>query len=147
MDKLLDDDVSQLFNETIKTLNQSHVAQPAAVTPMYEMRIEFTTKLFTVTATTLIAVALTLASGATAASEAPTTALKTRASANATMAVKLADDEQLAHRVAKGRLGPWKEATVVLTRPKGENDIPFTGRVIATQANGEKATFPLATAV
>jgi hypothetical protein len=32
---------------------------------------------------------------------------------------------------------------VVLTRPKGENDIPFTGRVIVTQANGENATFPL----
>ena len=143
MDKLLDDDVSQLFNETIKTLNQSHVAQPAAVTSMYEMRIEFTMKLLTVIATALIAAALALGSGTTTASEAPTNALKTRGGANAPIAVKLADDEQLAHRVVKGSLGPWKEATVVLTRPKGDDNIPFSGRVIVHQAKGEILNLPL----
>ena len=143
MDKSPDSSGSALFDDTTKTLKQNNVASPALAASMYEMRIEFTMKLLTVIATALIAAALALGSGTTAASEAPTSPQKTRAGANAPIAVKLADDEQLAHRVVKGSLGPWKAATVVLTRPKGDDHIPFTGRVIVQQANGEILNLPL----
>jgi hypothetical protein len=101
-------------------------------------------KQFTVFFATLMAGALAFSScPATASAAKAASPTKPRASVNETIPVKLADDEQLAHRVVKGSLGPWKEATVVLTRPKGENEIPFTGRVIVRQANGETATFAL----
>ncbi len=101
-------------------------------------------KLCTVFSTTLIVSALAFNSCPAAASDAKAAnPPKTRASTSQTIEVKLADDEQLAHRVIKGSLGPWKEATVVLTRPKGDDDLPFKGRVLVQQAAGEARTLQL----
>jgi hypothetical protein len=44
--------------------------------------------------------------------------------------IELASDEQLAHAVVKGSLGPFPEAYVVLTQPKGDDSAPFKGRVV-----------------
>jgi hypothetical protein len=56
--------------------------------------------------------------------------------------VELAPDEQLAHPVVKGSLGPWSEAYVVLTQPKGDDTAPFKGRVvIPTSSTTTTATF------
>ena len=46
--------------------------------------------------------------------------------------IELAPNEQLAHPIVKGQVGPWLEAYVVLTRPKDEYDetAPFKGRVV-----------------
>jgi hypothetical protein len=101
-------------------------------------------KIFTVLFATLMAGALAFSScPATASAAKAASPTKPRASVNETIPIKLADDEQLAHRVVKGSLGPWKEATVVLTRPKGDENIPFTGRVVVREAGRSTATFPL----
>jgi hypothetical protein len=44
--------------------------------------------------------------------------------------IELAPDEQLAHPVVKGSLGPFPGAYVVLTQPKGEDYAPYRGRIV-----------------
>jgi hypothetical protein len=57
--------------------------------------------------------------------------------------IELTETEQLAHPIAKGALGPWRHAQVVLSRPKGDDDEPFVGRVISRQADGQQLVHAL----
>jgi hypothetical protein len=111
---------------------------------MLKMEFMSTIKLLVIAFTALIASQLAFAGGQAALSEVTLPKLtKTQSNLNASAGVVLADDEQLAHRVVKGSVGRWNEAIVVLTRPKGDEHIPFKGRVIVRQTNGERLILPL----
>lgn len=69
-------------------------------------------------------------------------AAKTAASATKAAPVKLAANEQLAHKVLSGSLGPWVSAQVWLTQSSELDDAPYTGRVVAP--DGAVHTLPAA---
>ncbi len=78
---------------------------------------------------TLLAVAC-LAPVAVYADATPPAAKAPLAATRATP-IKLAANEQLAHKVLTGSLGPWSNAQVWLTQSSEVDDAPYAGRVVA----------------
>lgn len=60
-----------------------------------------------------------------------TPSTKTAATTAKAAVIKLAANEQLAHKVVTGSLGPWARGHVWLTQSSEVDDAPFAGRVVA----------------
>ncbi len=82
----------------------------------------------------MLLAAACLAPAAVHADATPTpnrTAFAVTTAAPGTTTIKLATNEQLAHKVVSGPLGPWSTARVWLTQSSEVDDAPYSGRVVA----------------
>lgn len=84
-----------------------------------------------IAAASAILFALACLAPATVYADATPTPAKAPVAATKAAPIKLAANEQLAHKVLTGALGPWNIAQVWLTQSSEVDDAPYSGRVVA----------------